>query len=359
MTFADQFPLLEKCTYLDTASSGLLSKRQVAWRSAHDQDFYENGSLFRANQASFLQEVRVTVSRFFNADAANTFLIPNFSFGFNTFLEGLPTGQRFLLLQEDYPSVNYAIETRGHSCEYLVMGDDLEEKIIDHIKKSKPTVFAFSLVQYISGIKLSLEFIHELKSLFPNLLIVADGTQFCGTAPLDFLSSGFDVFIASGYKWMLSGYGNGFIFMKEEVASMLYPIARNRPAPNEPFMQGKSLLSVFFEPGHMDTLNFGTLQQSIYSFEEIGMDTVAQQVSSLGEKAKSAFIAMGLLSEVVAERREHSSIFNLSISPQKHQQLLAAKIICMPRGAGTRLAFHFYNTETDLNNLLYVLSNQL
>ncbi|HEX8609621.1 MAG TPA: aminotransferase class V-fold PLP-dependent enzyme [Pedobacter sp.] len=358
MTFTDQFPLLEKYTYLDTASSGLLSKRQLNWRHAHDQSFFEQGSLFRLTQAAFLHDVKVHVAKFFNAKTENTFLIPNFSFGFNTLLQGLPAGQRFLLLEEDYPSVNYAIESRGHTCQYLTIGEQLEERIIDHIRTQKPTIFAFSLVQYITGVKISLEFINDLKALFPDLLIIADGTQFVGTTAFDFDTCGFDVFMASGYKWMLSGYGNGFMFLKDEIASRLFTDARARPAPKEPFLKTKSLLSVYFEPGHMDTLNFGTLKQSILYFEEVGMDFVGQQTKSLSDQAKAAFTERGLLSKFVADRKEHSTIFNLALSTEKYQELIAADIICYPRGSGIRLAFHFFNTEADLEKLLDVLSNQ-
>jgi selenocysteine lyase/cysteine desulfurase len=356
MPFKDQFPLLEKYTYLDTASSGLLSKRQLNWRHAHDQSFFEQGSLFRLTQAAFLNDVKVHVANFFNAKAENSFLIPNFSFGFNTLLQGLPAGQRFLLMQDDYPSVNYAIETRGHTCEYLEMGEQLEERIVEHIKTNKPTIFAFSLVQYISGVQLGLEFIKELKSLFPDLLLIADGTQFVGTTAFDFESSGFDVFIASGYKWMLSGYGNGFMFLKDEIASRLFLEARKRPSPKEPFLKSKSILSVYFEPGHLDTLNFGTLKQSILYFQELGMDFVGQQTKSLSDKAKAAFTERGLLSKFVANRKEHSTIFNLALSTEKYQEFIAADIICYPRGSGIRLGFHFFNTETDLEKLLEVLS---
>ncbi|MFP5080027.1 aminotransferase class V-fold PLP-dependent enzyme [Pedobacter sp. JCM 36344] len=357
MNFTDQFPLLEKYTYLDTASSGLLSQRQVNWRRVHDQTFFEQGSLFRLTQAAFLHDVKATIAKFFNAKTENSFLIPNFSFGFNTLLEGLPGGQRFLLLTEDYPSVNYAIETRGHTCEYITMAEQLEERIIDHIKTQKPTVFAFSLVQYVTGVKLSLEFVKDLKALFPDLLIIADGTQFCGTTAFDFEASGFDVFMASGYKWMLAGYGNGFMFLKDEIASRLFTEARKRPSPTEQFLQSKSLLSVYFEPGHLDTLNFGTLKQSILYFEELGMGLISQQTQSLSEKAKAAFTERGLLTKFVAQRKDHSTIFNLALSIEKYQKLLAADIICYPRGSGIRLAFHFFNTEADLAKLLDVLSN--
>lgn len=358
MTFTDQFPLLEKFTYLDTASSGILSKRLVNWRAAHDQAFYDQGSLFRLTQAAFLHDVKETVARFFKSKVENTFLLPNFSFGFNTLLQGLPPDQRFLLLEGDYPSVNYAIETRGHTCKYLPMADQLEERIVDHISTHKPTIFAFSLVQYISGIKLSLSFIKELKALFPDLLIIADGTQFCGTEDFDFEASAFDVFMGSGYKWMLAGYGNGFMMLKDEIASNLFPEARKRPAPKEPFLQSKGLLSFYFEPGHMDTLNFGSLKQSILYFEELGMDFVGQQTKSLSEKARAAFRERGLLSQFVADRKEHSTIFNLALSTEQYQKLIAADVICYPRGNGIRLAFHFFNTEADLQKLLDVVSNQ-
>ena len=123
-------------------------------------------------------------------------------------------------------------------------------------------------------------------------------------------------------------------------------------------MQSKSLLSVFFEPGHMDTLNFGTLKQSILYFEELGMDFISDKTSSLSEKARVAFAEKGLISDFVANRKEHSTIFNLALSTEKYQQLIAADIICYPRGNGIRLAFHFFNTEDDLDKLLSVLSNQ-
>ncbi|RZK77724.1 MAG: aminotransferase class V-fold PLP-dependent enzyme [Pedobacter sp.] len=358
MTFTEQYPLLNTSTYLNTASSGIISRNQLEWRSAHDLDYFNLGSGFRITQADFLQEVKVNVAQFFNASVRNTFLVPSFSFGFNTFLEGLSPEQRFLLLNEDYPSVNYAIESRGHTCGYLDIESDLEQRIVDKIKEFKPTVFAFSLVQYISGVKLDLGFIKELKQLFPELMIVADGTQFCGTEVFDFEKSGLDVLISSGYKWMLAGYGNGFVMLKDTVEIRLFAHSSGIAAPREPFLQGKGRLSVFFEPGHLDTLAFGTLNQSIVDFNKLGMDFVTEQNRLLGAKAKHAFEERGLLTKVVASRKVHSTIFNLKLDTAQYDKLIEQQIICLPRGAGVRLAFHFYNTETDLNKLLEGLDKE-
>ncbi|MES2826522.1 MAG: aminotransferase class V-fold PLP-dependent enzyme [Bacteroidota bacterium] len=357
MSIKHQFPLLDTCTYLNTASSGLISEKQVEWRKNHDLDFFSRGSGFRINQATFLQKIKSNLSGFFGAKVENTFLVPNFSFGFNTFLEGLPSGQRFLLLKEDYPSVNYAIEIRGHSCYYLTMDDELEEKLVEKIRESKPTILAFSIVQYISGIKLSPKFIKELKLQFPDLLLVADGTQFCGTEAFDFEASGFDVLISSGYKWMLSGYGNGFVFLKDEVANLLFKEARNRPAPIEAMLHGKSTLAIHFEPGHLDTLAFGTLNESLDYFKKLGITFIEDQIGNLAITAKKEFSDRGLLTDIVAGRTEHSSIFNLNLDKLRYEKLLSEKVICLQRGPGVRVAFHFYNKIDDLQKILAVLDN--
>lgn len=355
MTFTNQFPILKTCTYLNTAYSGILSEPLLNWRRTHDLNFFEHGSTFRLHQAEFLQEVKVALASFFKAEAARTFLVPNFSFGFNTFLGGLNASHRFLLLQEDYPSVNFAVTGRGFANECLPVNTHLEENILAKIKVFKPTVFAFSLVQYINGIKFDAVFLKKIKEQFPDLLIVADGTQFCGTERFDFEQSGLDVLIASGYKWMLGGYGNGFVFLKEEVASRLYQSGQQIAHPKEPFLKDKSLLSLYFEPGHQDTLAFGSLLQSVLMLENIGQDVIESNIKELTDQAKKAFTERGLLHPVVAERQNHSSIFNLNLPEKIYRKLTEAGIGCTFRGAGIRVSFHFYNTAQNLAHLLKVI----
>jgi len=359
MNLIEQFPILSECTYLNTASSGILSKSLMDWRTAHELDYYKNGSAFRNHQAEFLSDVKFTVAKFFDTKPENTFLVPNFSFGFNTFLEGLSTSHRFLLIEDDYPSINYAVKSRRFQYEYVQADQNLEDNIIEIIDSFKPTIFACSVVQYINGLRLNFEFLKELKRLYPSLLIVADGTQFCGTESFSFEQSGFDVLISSGYKWMLAGYGNGFILMKDDVKRYLYQEADKVELPKEPFLANKSKLSLYFEPGHQDTLAFGSLKQSILFLEEVGIAKIERSIKVLSEKAKTAFATRGLLNDVVSSRENYSPIFNLKISEQTFEDLKTAKIIGMARGNGIRIAFNFFNTEKDLFQLLRVIDLNL
>ncbi len=134
MNFKGQFPVLENCTYLNTANSGVLAQSIREWRKSHDEDFMQQGSKFRQQQGDFIQDIRQHVARFFHSKAENTFLVQNFSFGFNTFLNGLTRSHRFLLIKSDYPSINYAIESRKFNCAYADPNEYLEQNILDQIK---------------------------------------------------------------------------------------------------------------------------------------------------------------------------------------------------------------------------------
>ena len=355
MDFSDQFPVLNNYTYLNTANSGILSRDVTAWRHAHDGDFLLNGSVFRLKKDEFLQNGRNVIAGFFNARAEHTYLVPNFSYGFNILLEGLDAPKRFLLFNEDYPSVNYPVESRGHECAYVPVDELLEQNILEALEHFKPDVLAFSLVQYSNGIKIDFDFLKQLKQTYPDLLIIADGTQFCGTVSFDFENSGIDVLISSGYKWLLAGYGNGIVLIKDKVAEKLYVSQKRAALPTEGFLKDRSTLSLYFEPGHLDTLNFGTLFKSITYLQELGIKNIEDKISQLSLKARQAFTERKLLLPAAENRKNHSNIFSLMLPDSKIQELQESNILFTYRGAGVRVSFHFYNTESDLEKLLAVI----
>ena len=91
----NEFPPIKTFTYLNTASSGIIPRSVLAWRRQHDQDFFEQGSLFRDDHKILIEDIRQTVSSFFNASMDDIALIPNFTFGFNTLLDGFDNDREF------------------------------------------------------------------------------------------------------------------------------------------------------------------------------------------------------------------------------------------------------------------------
>lgn len=349
------FPILDTCTYLNTANSGLLSTELADWRRAHDEAFIAGGSIFRMENAPVISELRNNLSAHFGSKASNTYLVPNFSVGFNTLLNGLAKNHRFLLLEEEYPSVSYPVISMGFEYEIVKIDANLENNLLDAIEKFKPTVLAFSMVQYISGFRMDDEWLKKLKTDYPQLLLIGDGTQFTGTTAFNFEKSGLDALLGSGYKWLLGGYGNGYAFLSDALKDQLYQNNKLAALPTAPFLQGRDHLSLYFEPGHLDTLNFGTLNQSLIQLGQQGFDKIENAAQAIADKARIALNSRGLIPDWLMARKYQSTIISMPLAQRKVEQLQAAQIICSPRGAGTRISFHFYNTEEELNKLLAIL----
>lgn len=350
--FKKQFPVLNQYTYLNTAASGLLPEVVMEFRQDHDLDFLISGSILKEKQGEVLTGVREAVGRFFHCAPNRVALTPNFSYGFNLLMEGVEKGKKVLLLKNDYPSVNWAVESRDFETCYAEIDENLEQNISEVIKKEQPDIFAFSLVQWINGIKIDLDFLKELKEKFPDLLLFGDGTQYCGTENFDFEDSALDVLGASTYKWMNAGYGNAFFLFKQHMEEKIFPRSlgfnslQGKYKPHEGSLIGK------FEPGHQDTLNFGSLKVAIELLEKTGIANIEKQVNTIASEAKKAFEKEGLLESSVVKRNLHSSIFNIRGNDALFQKLRSENIICSQRGEGIRVSFHYFNTPEDLEKLL-------
>lgn len=352
MNFHSQFPVLEKYTYLNTAYSGLLSIETAKWRANHDKEFVAGASAFREKSAFVMNALRTNLSDFFGVKEDNTFLVPNFSFGFNTLLNGLEKSHRFLLLKEDYPSIVNPVARMGFEYHDVAIDENMEENILAAIKSFQPTVFAFSMVQYISGIRMNEDFLQKLKSENPGILLIADGTQFSGTTQFNFSTSSLDGLIGSGYKWLLGGYGNGYVFSSDQLKKALY---KNNKTIALSMENRENYLQSIFEPGHLDSLNFGTLNEGIHYLRSVGLNLIEKTNQGLCKSARKAFYEKGLLPEWMYNRSQQSTIINLPITDESINKIHAAGILSSRRGKGLRISFHFYNTQEDLNYFLKVL----
>ena len=351
-----EFPVLQNQIYANTAVYGPISRGLIEWRYQHDYEFLEKGSDMRATTLAVISETRIAVGEFLGCKTENVSLVANFSSGLNMLLEGVNKKTKVLLLQNDYPSLNWPFESRDFSIFYAVIDDCLEENILKIIEKEKINVLAVSLVQWLDGIKIDLNFLKLLKSEYPDLIIMADATQFCGTVNFDFENSAIDVLGASSYKWLLSGYGSGFLIFKDEVKNRfsLKTIGFNATDADPSKKEGLSFAR-HFEPGHLSCLNFGSLKFSLDFLSAYGKDKIDKQNRILSKKAKEEFSALNLLQDAVKKREQHSTIFNIKGDDNLFQNLTNNKVVCSQRGQGIRLSFHFYNTENEIDAIVKII----
>ncbi len=355
-----EFPVAKHHLYFDTPSTGLLYEPLREWRNVHDLDYLMGGSAFRNTHKNFLDTVRKQVATSFGGKKENIALIPNFSYGFNSILEGIDKPKKVLLLENEYPSISWAIQSRGFEIFYTRADAHLEQNIALAFEKNPPDFFAFSLVQYINGIKIDLDFLKELKERYPQTLFIADGTQYLGTGVFNFEESALDILGASGYKWLLGGFGNGFLMVKDDVKDKISPktIGYNSAETMASAVE-ETLFIKHFEPGHQDTFNYGSLGFSLRFLNQIGWEAIAEHIAFLSEKAKAGFTKLNLLEDAVVQRQKHSNIFNIKGDEKMYQYLRANNVLCSQRGGGIRFGFHFYNTEKEVGSLVALLQNYL
>ena len=176
MPLREHFDIPSTLIYLNTPGNGLLPKESHQWRLEREKDFYDPKGFLRDQQPAFIDNVRAQIASSFDTAVERVFCTPNFSFGFSTLIDRMPRNLHFLLLEEDYPSLNYPIINRGLGHSFISLTANLEEDILHAIDKHRPDVLLLSLVQYINGLKIDLNFIKKLKISRPDLIIIGDGT---------------------------------------------------------------------------------------------------------------------------------------------------------------------------------------
>ena len=353
--FRNDFPLTAQYTYLNTAGTGLMGEPLMDWRQEHDLDYLIGGSMYREKQHSFINEVRKTVGVFVNAPASNIALVPNFTIGWNMVLDGLSSDDSFLMISGDYPSILWPVEKRGFQCSYIEMTSEMEDQIAISFQNNKPSVFVFSIVQYSNGLKINLDFIKKLKAKNPNVLFVADGTQFIGTAPFDFSDAGIDIVISSAYKWLLGGYGCAFMAFSEFSKSKLIP--KTIGFNSNKYNPDTSLLPFtgYFEPGHHDMFAVGGMAFSMKYLMRIGLDKIYEYVYSISKRAFEVLLEMDLLDDSIIERGIPSHILRIKGDQKLFEYLKGKNIVVTHRSNAIRVSVHFYNTEKEINQLLDAL----
>ena len=209
--YKESFPLLKKGTYLNTAYVGPMSKELAKFRRDQESIYFNNVEAYKASGKKLIEETHTTLARFYGSKPKNTYVIPNFSVGIRQVISLIPKKMKVLILDGDYPSLTSAFTESYHEVIKIPLQPEIEAAIEKQFQTNEINILALSIVQYATGLLIDFDFLKTLKENYPNLILIGDGTQFLGAHVFNFESSPFDVVAASGYKWMLAGFGNGVL----------------------------------------------------------------------------------------------------------------------------------------------------
>ena len=342
--FREDFPFLNSCLYFNTAYVGLMSKSLFNYRNKIELNYLNSGDQYKIDANQKIKKIQKSISDFIGSDDAKTFFVSNFSIGIRIVLDRIREESNVLIIEQDYHSIISAVDERKFSVFTINLDEKVEESIIESIKKNKVEVVVLSLVQYASGFFIDFKFLDELKNKFPNILIIGDASQFLGTDFFNFLNSPFDAIICSGYKWLLAGFGNGFLTFSENFLS--------KTNTNSQVISDKVYV------GHFDILSAYSLEFSLKKFREVNFKSLVQENQRLVLYLKEKLFEMGLSPFLNKEGLE-SSIISISSNEKISKILLKNNVHFSLRNGYIRFSIHFYNNQNDIENLINILEESL
>ena len=340
MKFKNDFPLLKSCTYFNTAYVGLMSESLYNFRVNFERGYLHNGDEYKLNAYDNLPQTQALIASFIGSKKEQTYFVSNFSTGIRYVMNLLPENANVLFIKEDYHSLVSSIKEKKFKLFPIEMSDNVEIDIAYALEKNPIDTLVISMVQYTNGLLVDFDFLSELKQKYPRLSIIGDATQYIGTDVFNFNDSPFDAVVCSGYKWLLAGFGNGFVALSDIF------LAKNNSSSKQ--------FAEKVYAGHFNILGAASLVFALERLIENNFIKLVETNQRLSNELSNALILNGY-KPFCHKRKKKGSIISINYDKSLLKLLDEKNIKVAHRGNYIRFSIHFYNTLDDIKNLIEVI----
>ena len=208
----EDFPVLDRLTYLNTASAGLVPASVVTPAHEFELKLAQAGTtgMDEDTEIGILDDARHGAAALFGASPDTIAIATSFTEALNQVAWWLRPGrgQNIVSSEVDFPSVTYPWHriAEDTGCQVRLVGvlddpDSFDVKKIADSVDSATAAICISHIQYLTGHLLDLG---ELAALAHDngAVLIVDATQSAGQVPIDVTASGVDVLISGSYKWL-------------------------------------------------------------------------------------------------------------------------------------------------------------
>ena len=358
LDYRSEFPILDHTTYLINHSLGAMPRRVEARLAEYTRSWRERG--VRAwGEGWWDMSITVgdQVGRIVGAPAGTTVMHQNVAIAEAVVLSCFrPERARNRIVYErgNFPSVRYIYQSRPE-LEVVVCEDD--GGIVDAIDE-RTLLVPISHVLYKSGEIQDVAAIVE-RAHAAGAYVVLDAYQSAGIVSLDVTALGVDFAVGGSVKWLCGGPGNGWLYVRPDLAERLEPTVTGWQAHAEPFAFEEELRyadgAARFLTG---TPNVPALYAATAGYdliEEVGVERIRahslRQTGLLIELAAAA--GFEARSPLEPERRGGTVTVHVPDFPAVHRELAEREVVCDYRpGAGIRLGPHFFNSDDELRHAI-------
>ena len=225
-------------------------------------------------------------------------------------------------------------------------------------------------VHFLSGFRLDLKQLGELKQ-HRNFYLIVDGIQGLGAVQVSLKDTGVDFFSAGGVKWLNAPAGTGIFYLRQEILNELIPFhvgwASAEYENLNSFYPVRPLYSDSrrFQSANENFIGMNGLVESLKMVHEIGPEKIENSIMAITEKAISILKKHGFILLTPDQWKHRAGIVTFKHpkieSKTIFEHLQKQKIVCSLREGYIRLAFHFYNTDEEfqqvVSNIHEIISN--
>lgn len=374
------FPLLSKVTYLDTASSGALSRQTHRAVSDFMNRWLEDGEDWDLVLRSVV-DARRLFAEMIGVHEREVALVPNASTGLVALASSLKLNGEgnVVAANHNFPTnLNLWASLRRSGAVRDVRlvsygGGEILVEEYERLVDDETVLVSVDMVGWLSGYREDLKTVSEIAHDHGALLI-SDIFHAAGVIPLNLKKLGVDAAVCGSYKWLLAPSGAGFLYvdskvMDEALTPRFLGWMGVRDSVVERMMRGEERLferplpMMEAEPADAASrYEWGTwsgpsvvgLSESLRYLTRLGDEWRWSRVRRLTEDFREGLEEIGASLYSPKESGRSAGIVSVKIrdSYRATEKLSQEKIIVSARPKLIRFSIHFYNNEEDVERVL-------
>ena len=350
-----QFPILGETTYLINHSLGAMPARAEE-RVAEYAHTWKTRGIRAWAEGWWTMPLTVgdQIGRIIGAPAGSTVMHQNVAIAeaiaLSCFHPVDPLRNRIVYEEGNFPSVRYLYQAQPDLEVVVVPDDDAIVDAIDERTLLVPITHVLFKTGEIQDVAAIVRRAHEV-----GAHVILDAYQSAGIVPLDVTALNVDFAVGGSVKWLCGGPGNGWLYVRPDLAESLRPTfmgwqAHARPFAFEPELEYADGAARFLT----GTPNVPALYAATPGYdliEEVGVETIRanslRQTQLLIDLADAA--GFDVASPRDPARRGGTVTVRTPEFEAVHKELAERAILCDFRpDAGIRLGPHFYTTDEEL-----------
>jgi selenocysteine lyase/cysteine desulfurase len=357
-----EFPVTETFAYLNSAGAGPVSRRVAEAAAQFYRETMESGDRLWEHWLARRERARADVARLIGAEPDEIAFTTNTSSGMNLIVDALESVGRVVSCELEFPVTTIPWLHRGARVRMVkTPGGVLRAEDVLAAAGVERSVICLSHVQYSNGLRTPIEEVGANKG---RHLFVVNAAQSAGVFPIDVKRMRIDALCATGHKWMLAGYGSGFVYISRELLEQTRARGVSWMSVEDPFVMRNDSYKLRgdaaarAETGCPHFAGIFALGEATRHALELGVEEIERRALALNRRLTESLTAAGweVLSPLGDEAWRSAETLVRAADPRSAVRTLSRRRVAVTiKPEGFRAATHFFNDESDVARLVSAL----